>query len=66
MSIKIGKTCINALQGGGIVGVSTSELVIANDAPKYANVVKQQAYLNHEITVYGLRLYGATPWLNST
>lgn len=66
VSIKIGKSCINALQGGGVVGISTSELVLDNDDMKYNDIVSRQTYLNHEVTILGLRLYGATPWLNST
>lgn len=66
IGLKIGKTCINALSAGGVVGISLSELTLANDDHLYDSMVAEQTYVNQNITIYGLRYHQTHQWLNGT
>lgn len=63
-SLKIGKSCINILNAGGVVGVNTSELVLDNNDLSFNYLVTSQAYLNQRIDIYGVRLYRPAMWTN--
>lgn len=65
MEVKVGKTCINALTAGSVVGIALSELTIYNDDRRYDFITNTAEYIGQPVELYGIRHHDTSPWINS-
>lgn len=66
ISCKIGKSAVDSLSAGGVVGVSSSELLLANDDGYFDTIIADQRYINASIRIWGMTVHPNYKWLTGT